>query len=70
MVVDPPRSEQVGDILDFVDDAVMTGDLSGSGNGNSAHGRLGALIDMIEAAGDLIDLAAQIRALQASLGCR
>lgn len=42
-------------ILDFIEDSVEAGTLSGSGPGRSAQGRLGALINMIEAAGNLID---------------
>jgi hypothetical protein len=52
---DEPPSEQIAAILEFFDTSVTDGDLSGSGNGNSANGRLGALRNMIEAASDLVD---------------
>ncbi len=42
-------------ILTFYDESVSDGKLSGTGPGNSAEGRLKALRNMIEAAGDLID---------------
>ena len=38
-----------------IDDAIAVGSLIGSGNGSSSHGRNGAFIDMVEAAGDLIE---------------
>ncbi len=49
-----PPDEQVEDILGFFDDSVGAGTLTGKGNGNSAQRRLGALRNMIEAAGDLL----------------
>lgn len=53
---EPPPGEQIQEILDFIDKAVnVEGTLAGEGPGNSAAGRLGALIKMIEAAGDLIN---------------
>lgn len=52
---EPPPEQQIQEILDFIDESVETGDLSGSGPGNSANGRLNALINMIESAGDLIE---------------
>ncbi len=52
---EPPPSEQIADILEFFDDAVIAGSLSGAGAGNSANGRRDALRNMIEAAGDLYD---------------
>ena len=52
---EPPPEEQNQDILDFINDAVDAGFLSGSGPGNSAANRLNALKNMIEAAGDLIE---------------
>ena len=42
-------------ILDFIKDSVEAGTLYGSGPGKSAEGRLGALRNMIEATGNLID---------------
>jgi beta propeller repeat protein len=50
-----PPSEQLAGILTFFDESVADGTLAGSGPGNSAKGRLGALRNMLEAAGDLID---------------
>lgn len=49
-----PPSEQIANILDFIDAAVLEGTLEGNGNGNSAGNRLNALTNMIEAAGDLV----------------
>jgi hypothetical protein len=46
--------QQIADLLAFFDDSVATGSLMGNGSGNSAQGRLNALRNMIEAAGDLI----------------
>jgi hypothetical protein len=51
---EPPPEEQVEAILQIYDAAVVDGNLSGSGPGNSGQGRLGALRNMIEAAGDYI----------------
>lgn len=53
--VAPPPGEQIAEILDFIDTSVQGGALAGEGPGESAGGRLGALINMIEAAGDLIN---------------
>jgi hypothetical protein len=47
--------EQVENALTLIDFAVADGRLAGSGSGSSADGRLGALINMIENAGDLIE---------------
>ncbi len=52
---EPSPSEQIQEILDFIDDSLSTGTLWGDGPGSSAAGRLKALINMIEAASDLID---------------
>ena len=52
--VDEIPSMGIEDVLEFIDDSVEAGDLEGSGPGNSANGRLNALINMIETAGDLI----------------
>jgi hypothetical protein len=51
--VTPPVS--VAEILAFFDASVADGTLIGNGPGNSADGRLNALRNQIEAAGDLID---------------
>jgi hypothetical protein len=50
---EPPVS--VADILAFFDESVANGTLYGYGPGKSADGRLNALRNQIEAAGDLID---------------
>jgi hypothetical protein len=51
-----PFDDQVMQLLDEVfDPAVENGTLMGEGPGHSGPGRLGALRNMIEAAGDLID---------------
>jgi Abnormal spindle-like microcephaly-assoc'd, ASPM-SPD-2-Hydin len=54
VVSQPPPSQQIANILAFFDSSVAAGTLQGSGPGNSAQGRLRALRNMIEAAGDLI----------------
>lgn len=57
-VVDVPltgETSPIADILDFYDTAVEEGLLVGHGPGSSAGGRLKALRNMIESAGDLID---------------
>ncbi len=48
-------SEQVDNTLTLIDESIADGSLEGSGSGNSADGRLGAFINMIENTGDLID---------------
>jgi TolB protein len=53
--VAPPPSEQIADILAFFDASVAEGSLAGDGPGSSAAGRRGALRNMIEASGDLIE---------------
>ena len=60
--------EQVENTLNFVDYAVEEGTLEGSGSGNSANGRLGALINKIEYAGRLIDNGLTSRACQELYG--
>ncbi|MFH2112815.1 MAG: choice-of-anchor D domain-containing protein [Candidatus Bathyarchaeota archaeon] len=65
-----PPSEQLAGILSFFDESVADGTLTGSGPGNSAKGRLSALRNMLEAAGDLIEegrVDEAIRQLQAAL---
>jgi hypothetical protein len=54
VVSQPPPAQQIADTLAFFDASVAAGTLLGSGPGNAAKGRLGALRNMIEAAGDLI----------------
>jgi N-acetylneuraminic acid mutarotase len=49
------ESNPIQEILDFIEESVADGTLAGSGPGKSAQGRLGALINMIETAGDLIE---------------
>ena len=51
-----PPSEQIVSILDFIDESVAAGTLAGDGAGKSADNRLGALENMIEAAGEDIAL--------------
>jgi hypothetical protein len=50
-----PPSQHVEQILDNIETFVGGGTLSGSGEGGSAGGRLGAFTNMIEATGDLIE---------------
>ena len=47
--------EQVDNTLRLIDYAVADGSLEGSGSGGSSDGRLGALVNMIENAGVLVD---------------
>lgn len=47
--------EQVDNTLRLIDYAVADGSLEGSGSGRSSDGRLGALVNMIENAGVLVD---------------
>ena len=51
-----PPAEQVADILAFIESSVAAGTLAGDGPGKSAENRLGALKNMIEAAGEDIAL--------------
>lgn len=51
-----PPSEQIVNILDFINESVAAGTLAGDGPGKSADNRLGALENMIEAAGEDIAL--------------
>lgn len=55
VLFEPDPEEQIAEILDFIDMSVDAGDLEGTGNGNSPTNRLNALMNMIEAAGDLIE---------------
>jgi hypothetical protein len=52
---EPPPSEQIANILEFIDQSVEAGSLEGDGPGASGKGRLNALQNMIETAGNLID---------------
>lgn len=54
VVSQPSPGQQIAGILAFFDSSVTAGTLQGSGQGNSATGRRGALRNMLEAAGDLI----------------
>jgi hypothetical protein len=47
-------AEAVEDALELIDEAVIAGDLVGEGSGASGDGRLGAMINMIEQAANLI----------------
>ena len=51
----PSPNPTIDAILDFFDESVADGAL-GNGRGNSANGRLNALRNMLEMAGDLIDI--------------
>lgn len=50
----PDPEPTIDFILEFFDESVANGSLTGDGQGNSANGRLNALINMLEMAGDLI----------------
>jgi ELWxxDGT repeat protein len=50
-----PPDEQIAAILALIEESVASGTLTGDGLGKSADGRLKALTNMIEAAGDLIE---------------
>lgn len=54
-VINDTPSELIADILEFFDSSVDAGTISGNGPGNSSTGRLKALRNMIEAAGDLVE---------------
>jgi probable HAF family extracellular repeat protein len=49
-------SEAVTGLLDYTQESIDNGTLEGDGSGNSAEKRLNALTNMIESAGDLIDV--------------
>ena len=51
-----PPDEQITNILVFMEDSVVNGILEGDGSGKSADNRLGALENMLEAAGEDIAL--------------
>jgi len=52
---EPDPEGEIAEILEFIEDAVASGTLVGTGNGSSPENRLNALSNMIEAAGDLIE---------------
>ena len=52
--VETPPSKQIVAILGFIETSVLAGTLEGDGPGNSAEKRLNALMNMIDAAADLI----------------
>ncbi len=49
-----PPSQQIANIIEAIEAGLLDGSISGEGPGNSGPGRLGALKNMILAAGDLI----------------
>jgi len=53
--VELPPEGQIAAILAFIKASIEAGTLFGDGSGNSAGNRLNAFINMIEAAGDLIE---------------
>ena len=53
--IETPPDEKIQEVLDLIDTSVSEGTLQGEGSGNSADKKLNAFINMIEAAGDLID---------------
>jgi hypothetical protein len=53
---EPPPEERIAEIREFFDASIGTGDLVGDGPGGSAQGGLNVLRNMIEAAGDLIEV--------------
>jgi hypothetical protein len=53
---EPPLEERIAEIREFFDASIGTGDLVGDGPGGSAQRGLNVLRDMIEAAGDLIEV--------------
>jgi hypothetical protein len=54
VVLDVPPSEQIANILTVIEDGVGAGTIIPDGPGQSGGGRLGAFINMLEAADDLI----------------
>ena len=55
VIVDVDPSEEIAEILDGLETAVLDGTVEGAGPGGSATGRLNALANMLEAASDDID---------------
>ena len=56
VVASVPPAQQVIDLLAFIEESAASGDLEGAGPGRSAAGRFGALVNMIESAGEDIRL--------------
>ena len=54
-VLDDTPSEQVVAVIDYIEDSIANEELTGEGPGNSADNKVNALINMIEAAGDLLE---------------
>lgn len=63
IILEVPPTQQIQDILDFVDASVAIGTMQGYGPGNSAEKRLNALKNMIESASDLIEAGANADAI-------
>ncbi|MHC5182253.1 MAG: hypothetical protein ACYSOW_10370 [Planctomycetota bacterium] len=55
VITEIPPTQQIQDILDFLDTSVAIGTIQGYGPGNSVSKRLKALRNMIESVSDLID---------------
>jgi beta propeller repeat protein len=64
VVIEVPPGEQIALILIFFDESEADGTLSGNGPGGSAQGRMGALRNMIEATGDLIEMGSIVEACE------
>jgi hypothetical protein len=56
LVIPTSATMTIEKILEFFDDSVADDSLKGDGRGNSANGRLNAFRNMLEMAGDLIDV--------------
>lgn len=56
VIASVPPADQITEILAFIEESVANGSLDGAGPGRSAAGRLGALENMIESAGEYIEL--------------
>lgn len=54
VLADTP-SDQMTAVIDYIDDAIASGELTGVGSGNSADKKVNALSSMINAAGDLLE---------------
>jgi len=66
-----PESDPIQEILDFIDESVADGTLVPAKSGPAGKGQLGALINMIKTAGELIkaeDIAGACGQLHAALG--
>lgn len=63
VLADTP-SEQVEAVTDYIRDSVAAGELTGVGSGNSANQKVQALINMIEAAGDLLEAGQMVEGCQ------